>query len=350
MLLGSKDWDDTALSMSDISPFWSQVFSSISRIIQLSHKFDRVWSAIPILGCELSPEIDLNIGSLSAKNPAALRLVQAGLCTVGQLFKVNDLGFNILILMNTSQVIFDSKSTIQSLVSKYPSGCSQATNLLLRAIRDQWDWGPFPRSYATYLNENMIQISPSQFSASFIRTRASLLPPAVQWSSYSILLRTMWTRVKEARTQRNHFRNPPFDSSCSNCHGPPERTKHLIYDCRIAQHFWQVMINALNNILSISNPDHDPTTISSDLILFNHPPPGMNQLHARDLIDIIMLAKHVLVKLKYRHNPERLPTERLLIATVALDAEKITRVRALTGQPINILAEMTKKFKSIVGF
>ena len=92
MLLGSKDWDDTALSMSDISPFWSQVFSSISRIIQLSHKFDRVWSAIPILGCELSPEIDLNIGSLSAKNTAALRLVQAGLCTVGRLFKVNDLG------------------------------------------------------------------------------------------------------------------------------------------------------------------------------------------------------------------------------------------------------------------
>ena len=76
----------------------------------------------------------------------------------------------------------------------------------------------------------------------------------------------------------------------------------------------------------------------------------MNQLHARDLIDTIMLAKHVIVKLKYRQNPERLPTERLLIATVAMDAEKVTRVRALTGQPINILAELTQKFKSIVGF
>ena len=82
------------------------------------------------------------------------------------------------------------------------------------------------------------------------------------------------------------------------------------------------MINAFHDILTISNPDHDPIIISSDLILFNHPPPGMNQLHARDLIDTIMLAKHVIVKLKYRHNPERIPTERLFIATVALDAEK----------------------------
>ena len=387
MMLGSRDWDDTAISLSDITPFWSHVFSSISRIIQLSHKFDRTWSSIPILGSELSPETDLNIGSLSAKNPAALRLVQAGLYTAGQLFKVNEVGiilprqpkgfpeieaefqinipilirnsilsftghirrcFNIL--MNTDQVIFENKSTIQSLVSKYPAGCSQATNLLLRAEREQWEWGPFPRSYSTYLNENMIQISPSQFSASFIRTRASLLPPAVQWSSISILLRTFWTRVKEARTLRNQFRNPPFDSSCSNCHGPPERTKHLIYDCQIAQRFWQVMINAFNDILTISNPDHDPIIVSSDLILFNHPPPGTNQLHARDLTDTIMLAKHVLVKLKYRHNPERLPTERLLIATVVLDIEKIIRVRALIGQPINMLAEINQTFKSIVGF
>ena len=80
------------------------------------------------------------------------------------------------------------------------------------------------------------------------------------------------------------------------------------------------MINAFNNILSISNPDHVPTIISSDLILFNHPPPGMNQLHARDLIDTIMLANIVIVKLKYRQNPEMLPTDRLLIATVAMDA------------------------------
>ena len=47
---------------------------------------------------------------------------------------------------------------------------------------------------------------------------------------------------------------------------------------------------------------------------------------------------------------ERLPTERLLIATVAMDAEKVARVSALTGQPINILAELTQKFKSLVGF
>ena len=124
----------------------------------------------------------------------------------------------------------------------------------------------------------------------------------------------------------------------------------LIYDSLLAQRFWQVMINSFNDILNISDPNHDPIVISSDLILFKHPPSGMNHLHARDLIDTIMLAKHVIVKLKYRQNPERLPTERLLIATVALDAEKVARVRAHNGQPINILAELIQKFKTFLGF
>ena len=141
--------------------------------------------------------------------------------------------------MNTSQVICDNKTTIQAIVGKYPSICSQATNLLLREIREEWECGGFPRSYHTYQNENMIQISHTQFSACFLRTRASLLPPAVQWSSFSILLRTLWTKVKESRTLRNQLRNLPFNNSCANCFGPPKRTKHLIFDCIPAQRLWQ---------------------------------------------------------------------------------------------------------------
>ena len=81
-----------------------------------------------------------------------------------------------------------------------------------------------------------------------------------------------------------------------------ERAKHLMYDCWLAQRFWQVMRDTFNDIISSSEPDNDNIVLSSDLILFNHPAPGMNHLHARDLTDIIMIAKHVIVKLKYREN------------------------------------------------
>ena len=144
--------------------------------------------------------------------------------------------------------------------------------------------------------------------------------------------------------------NPPYDSSCSNCHGPPGRTKHLIYDCWLAQRFWQVMMDSFNDILNTSEPDHDTIVLSIYLILFNHSPPGINHLHARDLIDTIMIAKRAIVKLKYRQNQERLPSERLLVETVALDAEKVARVRAHNGQPINILAKLIQKFKTFVRF
>ena len=113
----------------------------------------------------------------------------------------------------------------------------------------------------------------------------------------------------------------------ANCHGPPERTKHVMYDW-LGQGFWQVMNYIFNDIISSTEPDHDNIMVSGDLILFNHRPPGMNHLHAKDFTDIIMIAKHAIVKIKYRENQERLPTERFLIATVALDAEKVSRIRA----------------------
>ena len=115
-------------------------------------------------------------------------------------------------------------------------------------------------------------------------------------------------------------------------------------DCPVVFH------KSLHDIISTAEPDHDNIVLSSDLILFNHPPPGMNHLHARDLTDIIMIAKHAIVKLKYRENQERLPTERLLIATVALDAEKVSRIRAHSDKPIKILAEVVQKLKQLVGF
>ena len=125
---------------------------------------------------------------------------------------------------------------------------------------------------------------------------------------------------------------------------------HLIFDCTPAQRLWQEVVSAFNDILSAADPNHTPVMISSDLILFNHPPEGLSQLYARDLIDIIMLGKHAIIKLKYRQNHERPLNERLLIATVSIDADKITSIRTRAGQPLNIFDVLVQKLKTLVGF
>ena len=125
---------------------------------------------------------------------------------------------------------------------------------------------------------------------------------------------------------------------------------HLIFDCTPAQRLWQEVVSAFNDILSAADPEHTPVMISSDLILFNHPPEGLSQLHSRDLIDIIMLGKHAIIKLKYRQNQERSLNERLLIATVSIDADKIIAIRTRAGQPLNIFDVLVQKLKTLVGF
>ena len=110
------------------------------------------------------------------------------------------------------------------------------------------------------------------------------------------------------------------------------------------------IIEDFNDILSTDNPDHDPVILTSDLILFNHPPMSLSPHDARDLVDLIMTGKHVIVKLKYRQNSERPVTARLLKAMVAIDAEKMTKIRTHVGQQMNNLWNMIEKLKADVGF
>ena len=84
--------DNGTLFIANISEYWAHVFSIITQIMELSHKFDKEWHLIPIIGSDLLPENDLNIGSLRHTNPAARSIAEAGLVNIGQLFNTTDLG------------------------------------------------------------------------------------------------------------------------------------------------------------------------------------------------------------------------------------------------------------------
>ena len=118
------------------------------------------------------------------------------------------------------------------------TGCNVATRLLLQQERQSWPWGEVPRSFYTYTQDNLINITAQQFSAAFTRTRRLIVSPPSIWTSTSILLRTLWTNVKESSTLRNRTAIDPVNASCSNCRKLPEHTEHLMYSCPLALQMW----------------------------------------------------------------------------------------------------------------
>ena len=170
--MGPNEWHATATSISIPSPFWAYVFFAIGTIMELSHQYEEHWALIPIIGYEESPNTN-DISSLSSQNRTALNLHQAGLRLVGhtnprghvdvsniKTFDVLEAEFNVtipIILRNsistliqqiklkfrstitTSSALFETLSTLQSLLRVQKSGCGQATCLLLHHQCAHWD-------------------------------------------------------------------------------------------------------------------------------------------------------------------------------------------------------------------
>ena len=137
--------------------------------------------------------------------------------------------------MSPATPLPDTITTIQSLTRACKNGCQIVNRLLLKQARQEWEWGEFPRSYSTYQQDGLISISPTQFSQALSRSRRTLLMPAVQWTSIQIQLRTLWTNVKEQRTNRNLLSQTAVNNMCTNCRNSPEHTIHLILLCPLAQ-------------------------------------------------------------------------------------------------------------------
>ena len=383
--LGYNEWICTSKALLIKAPFWADVFQANATIMKLSHQFDKCWPLTPITGHEDSSFDHIDISSLTPRNPVVMNMINAGCYTVGHLFNLNQHGhinindvkdFNQLELQFGVQISApvrnsitglvnrirakhrqsnasffpDDITTIQSLIRTQDSGCWEATRLLLTHERDGWEWGHFPRSYSTYLSDGRINISSQEFSRSFYLTRNSALSPAVQWTSLQILLRTLWTKVKENRTLRNQMRQDPVDSLCSNCGLFPEHTTHLIYDCPLAQQIWILITKFFNEGVTEQAPDHSPINLSEDNVMYNYPPPVLTGQCKTDLIDMIMMIKHIIYRLKFRNNLQVYPSVRFSVTIAALDLERAVSVRNYHNTNATLMSTMLLKIREQVGF
>ena len=383
--LGPREWTITSVKLETISSFWSGVFATVGKIIQLSHTHDKEWAFIPILGNEFTPN-NRDISSIQYENPAARNLYLAGCQVVGQLFHLNNLGRinpnrtktyevleaefhthipihlrNSLTMMirniktkfrhnmqRTSQM-FEKISTLQSLVRSKKTGCSPATRLILQDMRKNWEWGPTPRSFFTYQTDGLIDITATEFSKSILQTRSNILAPSVQWTSIQIFLRTLWTNVKESGTPRNLARNNPISPNCSNCGLLPEHTIHLMFECTLAQQIWNSVTNEFNAAVTEDQHDAQPVTLTRNTVLFNYIQSSLTPSHNKDLLHIVMTVKHRIYQFKYRENQERYPSLRLALLSIALDIDRVITIRQQNGLNSCFIEKFNNRIKAIVG-
>ena len=101
----------------------------------------------------------------------------------------------------------------------------------------------------------------------------------------------------------------------------------------------------MNDILHNQN-----IILSSDLLMFNHTPPQMRKEDAKDLVCILIIAKHTILRIKYRDNQDRLPIVTLFTISVALEIEGNIMIRKHHNKQTNILCLMANQLKESVGF
>ena len=383
LVLGFHEWKITGDAL-DASPFWAKVFHTIANLIYLSHEFDRCWALVPLTGYEQSDFSIIDISTLSYRNPNVKRIVDAGLINIGQVFLANDLGHvdgsrlkdfddleqeygvNITLPVRNSIIGLanqikrryrgsqsfaqSSMTTIQSLLATRKSGGHEATRLLLRQQRNGWEWGDYPRSFSTYSRDHLINLSAFEFSRAFYHIRGSSLPPSTQWTSFQVMLRTLWTNVKESGTLRNLTSENPIGQWCSNCHLLPEHTVHLIYQCHIAAAAWEEVESSFNEVALLLRQDFVPIQFGRDNIMFNVPPQGLSSNERRDFIDIVMLVKHVLYRLKFRHDPNSIPSVRRVLVVLCIDLEKAVLVRNFLGKNSHMLQRFLASVQTRAGF
>ena len=388
MKLGHNEWEKTSKKIENKNRYWSRVFKAISEIIQATNSVYKQWQLIPLIGsCDENQEE--NIGSLTYSNPQTHLMLRNGLICIGQIFHTNEAGqimpnrpktfdelqdefrhcLTIMVynsIMALKRVVLhtyrqkvqsqgvgqENKTPLELLVTKYPTGCSAATEVLLAKERQTWTWGECPRAHHTYAQDGLNDITQKEYSIGLERIRNSLTLPAQKWTASQIMLRTLWTAVKEARTRRGEAGNE--DGMCKNCRVEEEVTRHLMYDCIVAQEMWVKVYATLNTVGVESASDQSrrvyPVNMNIYQVLFYKLPQGLQTEHRKDFEDVVTVAKHGLYKLRLRRDSERRPTNKRVIMELILDLEVLMKTREKCAKNMGMLPRVIQELRSQIGW
>ena len=370
--LGPKEWRKTAEKLEARSPYWANVFRAGARIQELGIKQNKLWHMTPVFGSSEGDDV-VTLASLEYENPIARPLIGSELKVVGQLFKVNNTGFIIRTAMktheevnqqfrnvhpmlwtsivglvnslkrkfrqaiNTIPVRQTNQTALESVIFQYSKGCSAANRLLLCAERELWPQGEVPPSHRTYHSDGVTQLDETSFMNAFISVYKSELLPSLKWTSLQVLLRTLWTRVKESRSRGGN-------DLCINCGQFSEHTVHMMHQCTLATGSLQKLKAGID-----SSMDTD-INLSVDVVLFHHLPDNLTRKQKTDIVDTLMIYKHVIYRLRVRENTARYPTTKLVLISMILELQKLISLKNKNGEETDSLEMVNLKLKQEINW
>ena len=176
-------------------------------------------------------------------------------------------------------------------------------------------------------------------------TRESNLLPSIQWTSIIAIIRTMWTKSKQAKRTTIG----PVDVGCSNCGQDVETTTHLMYTCQLADLVWTTMFTTVNDELAQRISDFVPQVKECDAILFHYLPNIKDDRLRLNVIELIMIIKHILYRLKFRENYQRFPTQKRVLLLTVIELEKLITCRKFLGKDYGFLFDIKNAFREKLG-
>ena len=87
-----------------------------------------------------------------------------------------------------------------------------------------------------------------------------------------------------------------------------------------------------------------------DNVLFNHPPQHLRDQEIKDLIDIIMLIKHILYRLRFRDDIDNRPSVRRVLVILAIELNKANSVRNYLNKNSAVFSIITEMIRQEAGF
>ena len=353
MKMGYIEWNKTSEKMKEKSKYWADVFAAGAQIQKLAIAQKKEWHMLPIMGIE-EGRSPLTRSSLEYANQSARQIVPNGLYVVGQLFHTNERGqintrrlktrqeietefgpidqlmWNTLVAQVQVEVmrkyrmqiegmaVTPTQSTVlEAIVKKYAKGNSAANKLFLKADREEWSQGEVPPSYATFIRDGITQIESSDFMNAFLKIRKTELMASFQWTSTQVLLRTLWTKVKEFKA-RPLAQNA--NDRCVNCGQAAEHIVHMMFECPLMQ-------GVLQKISSMISREEDTNVdLTCDVVLFHVKPEVISDEKQRDLTDILLIVKHVVYRVRFRENVTAFPTVKAIIIDIIIELERFNRI------------------------
>ena len=209
--------------------------------------------------------------------------------------------------------------------------------LKLGPQREQWPEGEVPPSHRTYTRDGITQMNENSFMAAFTSVYKSELLPSFKWTSLQILLRTLWTKVKESRSRGG-------DDLCVNCGQQPEHTIHMMHQCNLATGVLQKLEASLGDSLD------DDVPLTSDAVLFHHLPNNLNKQEKKNVSDVLMIYKHTMYKLRFRENTARYPTIKLVLISMILELHKLISLKNKNGEATDTLETVNLKLKQEINW